>query len=194
MDYGTVSPALSYCRRTCTREANTLNTSCLHSDKESQPLFSIAPSCCVGRHTTRGRCRRVWWQVAVDRETQTRGRSAAWLGVSTVCEATWFSDKSNHIVASHILPSPHTQQLPPNNGTMAIREGPWQSKNDHDFILRSLRGGRRADGRQLGDMRLLRMVFARSEGQASAEIQLGRTRVLGVVTGEVRVAVLSAVL
>ncbi|CAM9097447.1 unnamed protein product, partial [Ectocarpus sp. 6 AP-2014] len=68
---------------------------------------------------------------------------------------------------------------------MAIREGPWQSKNDHDFILRSLRGGRRADGRQLGDMRLLRMVFARAEGQASAEIQLGRTRVLGVVTGEV---------
>lgn len=68
---------------------------------------------------------------------------------------------------------------------MATREGAWQSKNDHDFILRALRSGRRADGRQLGDMRLLRMVFARAEGQASAEIQLGRTRVLGVVTGEV---------
>lgn len=68
---------------------------------------------------------------------------------------------------------------------MALREGAWQSKNDHDFILRALRSGRRADGRQLGDMRLLRMVFARAEGQASAEIQLGRTRVLGVVTGEV---------
>lgn len=68
---------------------------------------------------------------------------------------------------------------------MAIREGPWQSKNDHDFILRALRSGRRADGRKLGDMRMLRMVFARAEGQASAEIQLGRTRVLGVVTGEV---------
>ncbi|CAM9786358.1 unnamed protein product [Pylaiella littoralis] len=68
---------------------------------------------------------------------------------------------------------------------MAIREGPWQSKNDHDFIIRALRSGRRADGRQLGDMRLLRMVFARAEGEASAEIQLGRTRVLGVVTGEV---------
>ncbi|CAB1111060.1 unnamed protein product [Ectocarpus sp. CCAP 1310/34] len=68
---------------------------------------------------------------------------------------------------------------------MAIREGPWQSKNDYEFILRSLRGGRRVDGRELGDMRLLRMVFARAEGQASAEIQLGRTRVLGVVTGEV---------
>eukprot|EP00752_Nemacystus_decipiens_P009980 g8900.t1 len=68
---------------------------------------------------------------------------------------------------------------------MAIREGPWQSKNDHEFTLRALRSGRRADGRRLGDMRLLRMVFARAEGQASAEIQLGRTRVLGVVTGEV---------
>ena len=68
---------------------------------------------------------------------------------------------------------------------MAIREGLWQSKNDHDFILRSLRNGQRIDGRQLGDMRLLRMVLGRSEGQASAEIQLGRTRVLGVVTGEV---------
>lgn len=69
---------------------------------------------------------------------------------------------------------------------MSIREGPWQSKNDHDFIIRSLRSGRRVDGRQLADMRLLRMVFARAEGQASAEIQLGRTRVLGVITGEVR--------
>lgn len=68
---------------------------------------------------------------------------------------------------------------------MAIREGLWQSKNDHDFILRSLRHGQRVDGRQLGDMRLLRMVLGRSEGQASAEIQLGRTRALGVVTGEV---------
>ena len=68
---------------------------------------------------------------------------------------------------------------------MAIREGLWQSKNDHDFILRSLRNGQRVDGRQLADMRLLRMVLGRSEGQASAEIQLGRTRVLGVVTGEV---------
>lgn len=77
---------------------------------------------------------------------------------------------------------------------MAIREGAWQSKNDHDFILRALRSGRRADGRQLGDMRLLRMVFARAEGQASAEIQLGRTRVLGVVTGEVGILVRSGVL
>ncbi|CAN0519324.1 unnamed protein product [Scytosiphon promiscuus] len=68
---------------------------------------------------------------------------------------------------------------------MTTREGTWQSKNDHDFITRALRSGRRADGRKLGDMRLLRMVFARAEGQASAEIQLGRTRVLGVVTGEV---------
>lgn len=68
---------------------------------------------------------------------------------------------------------------------MAIREGAWQSKNDHDFILQALRSGRRADGRRLGDTRLLRMVFARAEGQASAEIQLGRTRVLGVVAGEV---------
>ena len=29
------------------------------------------------------------------------------------------------------------------------------------------------------------MVFSRAEGQASAEIQLGRTRVLAVATGEV---------
>lgn len=68
---------------------------------------------------------------------------------------------------------------------MSIRDGPSQSKNDQEFIIRSLRGGRRVDGRKLGEMRLLRMVFARAEGQASAEIQLGRTRVLAVVTGEV---------
>ncbi|CAM9602951.1 unnamed protein product, partial [Ascophyllum nodosum] len=68
---------------------------------------------------------------------------------------------------------------------MAVREGLWQSINDHDFILRSLRKGKRVDGRRLEDMRLLRMVFSRAEGQASAEIQLGRTRVLAVATGEV---------
>lgn len=68
---------------------------------------------------------------------------------------------------------------------MSIRDGPSQSKNDEEFIIRSLRSGRRVDGRKLGEMRLLRMVFARAEGQASAEIQLGRTRVLAVVTGEV---------
>lgn len=68
---------------------------------------------------------------------------------------------------------------------MAVREGPWQSKNDSDFILRSLRKGRRVDGRRLDDIRLLRMVFSRAEGQASAEIQLGRTRVLTVATAEV---------
>lgn len=71
--------------------------------------------------------------------------------------------------------------------TMSIREGAWQSKNDHSFILRSLkRNGRRIDGRQKNDMRLLRMVFARAEGQASCEVQLGRTRVLAVVKSEVR--------
>lgn len=68
---------------------------------------------------------------------------------------------------------------------MSIREGSWQSKNDREFILRSLRSGRRGDGRKTGDMRLLRMVFARAEGQASAEVQLGRTRILAVVSGEV---------
>lgn len=68
---------------------------------------------------------------------------------------------------------------------MSTREGAWQSKNDHNFILRSLRNGRRIDGRRPGDMRLLRMVFARAEGQASCEVQLGRTRVLAVVKGEV---------
>lgn len=68
---------------------------------------------------------------------------------------------------------------------MSTREGAWQSKNDHSFILRALRSGRRIDGRKLGDMRLLRMVFARAEGQASCEVQLGRTRVLAVVKGEV---------
>lgn len=75
---------------------------------------------------------------------------------------------------------------------MATRGGTWQSNNDHEFILRSLRSGRRVDGRKLGDMRALRMVFARAEGQASAEIQLGRTRVLAVVTGEVCVVMRAA--
>lgn len=68
---------------------------------------------------------------------------------------------------------------------MSVREGAWLSKNDKDFILRALRSGRRVDGRRLGDMRLLRMVFSRAEGKASAEVQLGRTRVLAVLTSEV---------
>ncbi|CAM9342529.1 unnamed protein product, partial [Choristocarpus tenellus] len=68
---------------------------------------------------------------------------------------------------------------------MSIREGVWQSKNDKEFILKSLGSGRRGDGRKLPDMRLLRLGFARAESQSSAEVQLGRTRVLAVVTGEV---------
>eukprot|EP00953_Heterococcus_sp_UTEX-ZZ885_P026396 14256-Heterococcus_DN1.PRE.1 len=68
---------------------------------------------------------------------------------------------------------------------MAIREGICQSLNTSAFVLESLQRGRRIDGRVLTAMRSLRFTFTRAEGQASAEVQLGRTRALAVVSSEV---------
>jgi exosome complex component RRP45 len=69
--------------------------------------------------------------------------------------------------------------------SMAIREGKCQSLNTSAFVLESLQRGRRIDGRVLTAMRSLRFTFTRAEGQASAEVQLGRTRALAVVSSEV---------
>jgi exosome complex component RRP45 len=68
---------------------------------------------------------------------------------------------------------------------MAIREGLCQSLNTSAFVLESLQRARRIDGRVLTEMRSLRFSFTRAEGQASAEVQLGRTRALAVVSSEV---------
>ncbi len=59
------------------------------------------------------------------------------------------------------------------------------SLNERAFILTALKDSDfRADGRTPRDTRPLRVTYARAEGQASAEIQLGKTRVLTVVTSE----------
>ena len=59
------------------------------------------------------------------------------------------------------------------------------SLNERAFILTALKDADyRADGRTPRDTRPLRVTYARAEGQASAEIQLGKTRVLTVVTSE----------
>ncbi len=67
-----------------------------------------------------------------------------------------------------------------------IKQGEDLSVNEREFILAALKDtDYRADGRTTRDTRPLRMTYARAEGQASAEIQLGKTRVLTVVTGEI---------
>lgn len=49
--------------------------------------------------------------------------------------------------------------------------------NQKEFILEALKGSNyRADGRTTADARPVRITYARSEGQASAEVQLGKTR------------------
>lgn len=68
---------------------------------------------------------------------------------------------------------------------MALRTGLSHSINTSAFIIDSLRIEQRADGRGLHTMRNIRLSFARSEGKASAEVQLGRTRALAVVSCEV---------
>lgn len=49
---------------------------------------------------------------------------------------------------------------------------------ESQFILRALKEGVRVDGRDLKEMRQVRFQFERSESQAIAEVQLGRSRVL----------------
>jgi len=66
-----------------------------------------------------------------------------------------------------------------------IKQGEDMSLNERAFILTALKDSEfRADGRTPLDTRPLRVTYARAEGQASAEIQLGKTRVLTVVTSE----------
>ncbi|EKU21492.1 exosome complex component RRP45 [Nannochloropsis gaditana CCMP526] len=66
-----------------------------------------------------------------------------------------------------------------------IKQGEDMSINEREFILTALKDENcRADGRTPADTRELRVTYARAEGQATAEIQLGKTRVLTVVTSE----------
>ena len=61
-----------------------------------------------------------------------------------------------------------------------------QSTNERDFILDALeQKGVRADGRQVHDLRPIRLHFGRSHGKSHAEVQLGRSRVRVVVTSEI---------
>lgn len=66
-----------------------------------------------------------------------------------------------------------------------IKQGEDMSINEREFILTALKDENcRADGRTPADTRELRVTYARAEGRATAEIQLGKTRVLTVVTSE----------
>ena len=59
------------------------------------------------------------------------------------------------------------------------------SANECDFVLRALGSGCRCDGRAMLESRRLRMRFERSEQRAAVELELGRTRVLVVVTADI---------
>ena len=69
---------------------------------------------------------------------------------------------------------------------MSIKDdGYGISSSEQSFILQALKDGRRCDGRQLNDIRKIGVTFTRNEKQCTAEVQLGRSRVLAVVTAEV---------
>lgn len=54
---------------------------------------------------------------------------------------------------------------------------PLSTRSEQEFILQALQASDcRADGRTCRDARPLRVQYARGEAQASAEVQLGKTR------------------
>uniref|UniRef100_A0AAV1VGN7 Exosome complex component RRP45 n=1 Tax=Peronospora matthiolae TaxID=2874970 RepID=A0AAV1VGN7_9STRA len=71
---------------------------------------------------------------------------------------------------------------------MALRdEHDFLSENERQFLASCLRRPPhiRADGRELLQQRKIRLQFRRSESASQAEVQLGRTRVIGNVHGEI---------
>ncbi len=60
-----------------------------------------------------------------------------------------------------------------------------QSHAERRFVLDALSAGLRADGRRPLDSRRVRLHFARAHAQSSCEVQLGRSRVRCVCSGEV---------
>ncbi|KAH7484881.1 hypothetical protein PRIC1_004193 [Phytophthora ramorum] len=71
---------------------------------------------------------------------------------------------------------------------MALRdEHDFLSENERQFLANCLRQPPhvRADGRELLQQRKIRVQFRRSESESQAEVQLGRTRVIGNVHGEI---------
>jgi exosome complex component RRP45 len=56
------------------------------------------------------------------------------------------------------------------------------SISEKEFILEALRAGRRIDGRGIHDFRTIKIAFGEQRGQA--EVQLGQTRVMTVVSAE----------
>jgi exosome complex component RRP45 len=69
---------------------------------------------------------------------------------------------------------------------MALKDdGNTISNNERDFIKQALKGGHRVDGRRPLESRTIQLSFGRAERKSSAEVQLGRTRVMAVVTAEI---------
>ncbi|CAI5722542.1 unnamed protein product [Peronospora farinosa] len=71
---------------------------------------------------------------------------------------------------------------------MALRDDhDFLSENERQFLANCLRQSPhvRADGRELLQQRKIRVQFRRSESESQAEVQLGRTRVIGNVHGEI---------
>lgn len=69
--------------------------------------------------------------------------------------------------------------------SIAQLEPPLSCNNDAIFFLRSLAGGRRADGRGFLEARAAEFSFDRADGRASAECAFGATRVHAAVTADV---------
>jgi exosome complex component RRP45 len=69
--------------------------------------------------------------------------------------------------------------------SVAQLEPPLSCNNDAAFFLRSLAGGRRADGRGFLEARAAEFSFDRADGRASAECAFGATRVHAAVTADV---------
>ncbi|KAG2761952.1 hypothetical protein PC129_g15666 [Phytophthora cactorum] len=71
---------------------------------------------------------------------------------------------------------------------MALRDDhDFLSENERQFLANCLRQPPhvRADGRELLQQRKIRVQFRRSDSESQAEVQLGRTRVIGNVHGEI---------
>jgi exosome complex RNA-binding protein Rrp42 (RNase PH superfamily) len=64
-------------------------------------------------------------------------------------------------------------------------EDPVISLNEKQFLLESLSNNLRSDGRKLMDIRNINVNFERYDSKSVAEIQLGKTKVVSVVTAEV---------
>jgi len=69
---------------------------------------------------------------------------------------------------------------------ISLKDTVDQPENEKNFLLHALStNGKRMDGRGPMEMRYIKLSFGRADCEGTAEVQLGQTRVLAVVTAEV---------